>query len=140
MAPASDDRDRRQILADKLQLLIERWEYQHGGELQYPVIASFVEDGGLALTRTRWHRIRTGSASSAWDPNLIRLIAEFFGVPASYLLEIDGQLPPKAAAEIQLILELQAAQIQSISARVVGEVSPSALQEITEILRRRNKG
>lgn len=129
----------REVLASKLKLLTDLEEQRGGGALLFPEIEKAMAERGVRLTRVRWYRLRTGSADNKWDPQLLEALADFFGVPASYLLERESQLPPDLQAKVELLLAMKAAEVQGIAARIVGEVSPEALTELARLLDKHRK-
>jgi hypothetical protein len=129
----------REVLASKLKLLTDLEEQRSGGALLFPKIEKAMAERGVRLTRVRWYRLRAGSADNKWDPQLLKALADFFGVPASYLLERESQLPPDLQAKVELMLAMKAAEVQGIAARIVGEVSPEALNELARLLDKHRK-
>ncbi|WP_139346850.1 hypothetical protein [Sinomonas mesophila] len=122
----------REVLASKLELLIDFYEQKHGAQLRHPEVAAALEAEGITLTRIRWYRLRQGTA--AWDPDLLKALSRFFGVPEGYLLQRDEQLPDKIRAQMNVFLALRAAEANTLAARVIGEVTPEALNELAAVL------
>lgn len=129
----------REVLASKLKLLLDLEEQRSGGALLFPRIERAMAERGVRLTRVRWYRLRTGSPDNKWDPHLLESLADFFGVPARYLLEREAQLPPDLQAKVELLVAMRAAEVQGVAARIVGEVSPEALTELARLLDKHRK-
>lgn len=126
----------REVLAAKLELLLDYARGVTGDPLQYPRIRDELAKRGLSVSRTRWHRLRSGSPANKWDPQLIEAVADFLDVPARYLLVRDAELPAKRQAEIRLLWELRASKVQNFAARTLGDVGPETLNELTSILKK----
>lgn len=129
----------REVLASKLKLLLDLEEQRSGGALLFPRMQKAMSERGVHLTRVRWYRLRTGSPDNKWDPQLLEALADFFGVPPKYLLERESQLPPDLQARVELLVAMKAAEVQGVAARIVGEVSPEALNELARLLDKHRK-
>lgn len=126
----------KEVLASKVELLLDYARGMTNDPLQYPRIRDELSKRGISVTRTRWHRLRSGSADNKWDPELLEALADFLDVPPNYLLERNAALPVQRQAEIRLLWELRASKVQNFAARTLGEVGPETLTELTDILRK----
>lgn len=134
--PLSD----RQVLAKKIEKLLTVLKARHGEPANYPEVRDAMAERGIRLTRTRWHRLRSGSDANKWDPELIVALADYFDVDERYLLERDGKLSEQVEAELNLLNALKLNKATDVSARTVGDLTPEALNELAAVIERlRNK-
>jgi hypothetical protein len=139
-----DPRTDREVLASKLQLLLDIVHAKDADKFTYEDIRQGLTEQGFTLTKTRWHRLLAGSADNRWDPELLKALAYFFDVDENYLLQRSGPIPERVEAELRLIEAYRIAEVEHFAARVLGEVNVDALRAVTTALRnlpqRRSKG
>ena len=139
-----DPRTDREVLASKLQLLLDIVHAKDAEKFTYEDIRQGLVEQGFTLTKTRWHRLLAGSADNRWDPELLKALAYFFDVDENYLLQRSGPIPERVEAELRLIEAYRIAEVEHFAARVLGEVNVDALRAVTTALRnlpqRRSKG
>ena len=69
------------------------------------------------------------------DPRLLSAIADFFEVPADYLLgSSSAELPRKVEAALQFVRAERLGAVRLFAARKLEDVSPETLEKITAIL------
>lgn len=130
----------REVLAKKIEKLLTVLKARNGEPANFPEIRDAMAKRGINLTRTRWHRLRSGSASNKWDPELLVALADYFDVDERYLLEREGQLSEQVEAELNLLNALKLNNAKDVSARTVGDLTPDALNELAAVIERlRNK-
>lgn len=131
---ASDEHARYE-LARKLNLLLDAVAAEHGKPVTYKEIAAALEDRGVGLSRARWSYMLSGTGYLVTDEALLRGLAGYFEVDAEYLLGgPDVAEPDRIAAVNEMIVAMRAAKVKSFAARTLGEVSPTTLRAITELL------
>jgi hypothetical protein len=130
-----DPRTDREVLASKLQLLLDIVHAKNAGSFTYEEIREGLAKQGFNLTKTRWHRLLAGSPDNRWDPELLKALAYFFDVDENYLLQRSGPIPERVEAELRLIEAYRIAEVEHFAARVLGEVNVDALRAVTEALR-----
>lgn len=130
-----DSRTDKEVLASKLQLLLDIVHAKGADRFSYEEIRDGLAERGHNLTRTRWHRLMAGSADNRWDPELLRGLAYFFDVDENYLLQRSGPIPERVEAELRLIEAYRIAEVEHYAARVLGEVNVEALRAVTNALR-----
>lgn len=130
-----DSRTDKEVLASKLQLLLDIVHAKGAEKFSYEEIRDGLAEQGFSLTRTRWHRLLAGSADNRWDPDLLRALAYFFDVDENYLLQRSGPIPERVEAELRLIEAYRIAEVEHFAARVLGEVNVEAVRAITKALR-----
>jgi hypothetical protein len=70
----------------------------------------------------------------ATDPQLLRNLAEFFGVDPSYLLDDDGDVPDLVDAQLQLLRTLRENRVRNFAARQLQGISPQTLQRLRKAI------
>ncbi len=130
-----DERAEAQIvLSRKLHLLIDTIATESGDEYTYPEIRKALEDRGFSLSRTSWHFMLTGTYRFPSNYDLLRALAEIFGVDAEYLVPGHTGVPERITAQLEAVRRMRAERVQSFAARTLGDVSPGAVEAIRKIL------
>lgn len=125
----------QQILARRLNLLLDVAADERGTPLTFLVLKKELTDRGVGLSRARWSYMKDGTGRLVSDPQLLTAISEVFGVDPSYLLGDQGtELPELIDSKLEFLKALRAAKVKSFAARALGEVSPETLRAITEYL------
>jgi hypothetical protein len=132
IVPARTDKE---VLASKLALLVDIIHAKDEESYTYEDIRKGLAEQGVALSRTRWHRLLSGSDESRWDPELLKALAYFFDVDDQYLLQRSGPIPERVEAELELIRALRIAEVERFAARALGEVDIDAVRALTKTLR-----
>ena len=130
-----DSRTDREVLASKLQLLLDIVHAKDADSFTYEEIRTGLAEQGFNLMKTRWHRLLAGSPDNRWDPELLKALAYFFDVDPDYLLQRSGPVPERVEAELRLIEALRISEVEHFAARVLGEVNIEAVRAVTEALR-----
>ena len=121
-------------LAKRLRLLMDVAEAESGSEPTYSQIAEFLVQRGTNLSRSRWTYMINGRRY-VQDPEIFEGLAAFFDVDADFLMGRDGvPTPEKVSAQLDLVRSMRAAKVKSYAARTLGDISPRALQAITQFL------
>lgn len=126
----------REILAQKIEKLLNVLKARNGATANFPEVRDAMAERGIPLTRTRWHRLRSGSDMNKWDPELLTALADYFDVDARYLLEREGKVSKQVEAEMNLLAALKMNKAREISARTVGDLTPEALNELAALIER----
>lgn len=124
---------RAEILAKKINLLLDVIMQESGKPFDYGAVRDGAEKNGYYLSRTRWTHLKNGREQVVTEEAL-RAIADVFDVDPEYLLQEDGKLPERVEAELELIRTLRRAEVRNFAARALGPVDPEALKEIARIL------
>lgn len=91
---------------------------------------------GIAVDAGEWAALSGGRAEPTVRARVLEGVAEYMSLPAGYLLDLnDAESADAAEAQIDFRLALQQSGADSVSARAVGDVSPSALRAIAQSLR-----
>lgn len=134
-----DDRSDNEVLAAKIALLLDVIRSPSGEIYTFREIEDGLSRYGVDLSRTRWHRLKVGSADGRWDVELKTAFSKFFDIDPGYLMERSGDLPKRVEAELNLVRAMRLAEVESFAARTLGEVSPEALNELTAVLAKYRK-
>jgi transcriptional regulator with XRE-family HTH domain len=126
-------------LARKLNLLLDLFEAQGSSPLTYPQISKHMSDRGTPLSRSRWAYMRAGDSSMATDPQLLKNLAEFFGVDPGYLLDDDGEVPDLVDAQLELLRTLRENRVRNFAARQLQGISPETLLRLRKAIDERLK-
>jgi len=130
MAPSG-----QQILARRLNLLLDVAAEERGTPLTFLELKKELADRGVGLSRARWSYMKDGTGRLVSDPRLLTAISDVFGVDPAYLLGDQGtELPDLIDSKLEFLKALRAAKVKSFAARALGEVSPETLRAITEYL------
>lgn len=126
---------KKERLADRMSILVDIWESDNHTALTYPHIESALSSHGIHLSRTRWSYLINGTGHLVTDRELLKGIAEFvFGVPASYLCDLNSETPPEVEARRGFLITLRKLKVKNFAMRNLGEMSPETLKTITEII------
>lgn len=121
-------------LARKLNLLLDVVVAEGNTPYTYRQIAEGLASRGLSLSRARWAYMITGDGALVSDPDLLAGIAEFFRIPAAYLLGDDSDIPERVDAQLEFVKQLRVKRVANFAARTLGDTSPEMLRSITELL------
>lgn len=122
-----------EILSRRLRLLMDVMEAERGNEPTFSEIAAFLKERGVNLSRSRWTYMINGHRDIK-NQAVFDGLAEFFGVPADFISGANDDKPDKVIAQLDLVRAMRKAEVKSFAARTLGDVSPEALEAITEYL------
>jgi hypothetical protein len=131
------DEDRRrsaEILADKINLLLDTLRTDAGEPYDFTTIQQGLKDCGVAISRTKWHYLKTADTRVRPDEKLLRALGEVFGVDPRYLVQEDGPLPQQVEQELATVRALRRAEVRNFAARALGQIDPEGLQAILEVI------
>jgi transcriptional regulator with XRE-family HTH domain len=78
------------------------------------------------------HRAGTGPMTT--NTALLEALADFFGVPVSYLTEEDSAVPERVQAQLDLLRSMREAEVKTLAARsLTKELSTETLLEIRDM-------
>lgn len=107
-----------------------------GTSFEYEELAQELAERGVVLGAGEWKDLRSGHASSPVRSRVLEGIAAYSGISADYLLELDDSAAQEATeAQYDFREALRETGANSVSARAVGDVSPTALRAIAQSLR-----
>jgi hypothetical protein len=129
-----DERTREQVLADKINLLLDALPGEDGKPLTFTAIQAALQERGFALGRTKWHYLKTADARGRADTKFLRALAEVFGVDPGFLLHEDGPLPAQVERELKMLRSMRRAQVRDFAMRALGEIDPDGLQAILNVI------
>ncbi len=121
-------------LARKLNLLLDVVVAEGNTPYTFRQIEAGLKESGLTLSRARWAYMITGDGPLVTDRALLTGIAEFFRIPAEYMLGSTGDLPERVDAQLAFVKSLRVARVVNFAARMLGDVSPDTLRSITDLL------
>ena len=136
MTPSSDEfmETPQAKLARKLNLLLDLYEFQGSGPLSYKEISDHMAARGTPLSRSRWAYMRSGDSSMATERELLRNLAEFFGVDSQYLLDETAEIPDLVDAQLNLLRSMREARVKNFAARQLQGISPDTLARLRELI------
>ncbi|HKU10933.1 hypothetical protein [Sinomonas albida] len=133
--PEVEPRRPEEILAERLNTLLDVVEAESGDRYTFPDIKKAVEDRGLHISRQRWHYMRAGTGPMTPDTDLLGALADFFGVPAEFLTDATAETPNRVSAQLDLLRAMREAEVKSFAARsLTSDLSPETLLEIRNII------
>lgn len=122
------------LLAKRLRLLLDVKTAETGTEPSHSVIAAFLNERGVNLSRSRWTYMVNGHRKVD-DPLVFEGLAEFFDVDVAFLTgDSDVSAPDKVNAQLDLVRAMRAARVKSYATRTLGDLSPKTLEAITKFL------
>lgn len=122
------------LLAKRLRLLLDVKTAETGTEPSHSVIAAFLKERGVNLSRSRWTYMVNGHRKVD-DPLVCEGLAEFFDVDVAFLTgDSDASAPDKVNAQLDLVRAMRAARVKSYATRTLGDLSPRTLEAITKFL------
>jgi hypothetical protein len=121
-------------LAQKLNLLMDTIATEQGHEFTYPDVRAALAARGHKLSRTSWHFMLTGTGRLPSNDDLLREIADVFGVDREYLVPGSSEVPARITAQLEAVRKLRAAKVKQFATRTLGDMSPEALAAIEKIL------
>lgn len=123
-----------QILARKIDLLLDVVQTSEGKPFEFQDIQSALADKGIKLSRTRWHHIKTGDATVRQPSEVVIGLAEFFNINPDYLLDADGEVPERIQSELELLAAMRRAKVREFATRTLSEVDTETLDAIAALL------
>ncbi len=122
------------LLAKRLRLLLDVKTAETGTEPSHSVIAAFLKERGVNLSRSRWTYMVNGHRKVD-DALVCEGLAEFFDVDVAFLTgDSDVSAPDKVNAQLDLVRAMRAARVKSYATRTLGDLSPKTLEAITKFL------
>lgn len=128
-----------EILADKINLLLDTLSTESGGTFDFATIQQGLKDRGVAISRTKWHYLKTADTRVRPDEKLLQALGEVFGVDPRYLVHEDGPLPLQVEQELQTVRALRRAEVRNFAARALGQIDPEGLQAILEVIEKKEQ-
>lgn len=123
-----------QILARKIDLLMDVVVTTEGRPYEFHDIQSALAKKGVKLSRTRWHHLKTGDATVRQPVDVISALAEFFQVNPDYLLNTDGEVPERIQQELELLAAMRRAKVKEFATRTLADVDNETLDAIAALL------
>ncbi|MBO0897387.1 MULTISPECIES: hypothetical protein [Arthrobacter] len=123
-----------QILARKIDLLLDVVQTSEGKPFEFHDIQSALAEKGIKLSRTRWHHMKSGDATVRQPVEVVTGLAEFFQINPSYLLEADGEVPERIQSELELLAAMRRAKVREFATRTLSEVDSETLDAIAALL------
>ena len=123
-----------QILARKIDLLMDVVVTTEGRPYEFHDIQSALAEKGVKLSRTRWHHMKTGDATVRQPVDVISALAEFFQVNPDYLLNTDGEVPERIQQELELLAAMRRAKVKDFATRTLSDVDNETLDAIAALL------
>ncbi|MCC9195654.1 helix-turn-helix domain-containing protein [Arthrobacter sp. zg-Y820] len=123
-----------QILARKIDLLLDVVVTTEGKPYEFQDIQSALAEKGVKLSRTRWHHMKTGDATVRQPPEVVIALAEFFQVNPDYLLNSDGEVPERIQHELELLASMRRAKVKEFATRTLADVDNETLDAIAALL------
>ena len=93
-----------------------------GRPYEFSDIHSALAAKGVKLSRARWYYMRDGDGPLVTDEKLLEALAEFFGVPGTYLTDPGSEMPARVEAQLALLKVMRKNQVKSFALRALGEV------------------
>ena len=75
----------------------------------------------------------------ATERELLKNLAEFFGVDPQYLLEENAEIPDLVEAQLNLLRSMREARVRNFAARQLQGISPETLARLREVIDERTR-
>lgn len=124
---------RAQILARKINLLLDAIVDDSGRPYGYPAIEAAAEKSDYFISRTRWTMLKNGKIQVVPDACL-HAIARAFGIDPEYLLREDAKPPAQAARMLPHVRIKRLYEVRDFATQALGGLDPEGLSAITKIL------
>lgn len=129
-----DERTPAQVLADKVELLLDALPGKDGKPMTFPIIQEELTKRGVSISRTRWHYLKTADPRVRADERLLRALAGIFDVDPDFLLREHGELPERIEKELKVLRSMRRAKVRDFAMRALGEIDPEGLQAILDVI------
>lgn len=107
-----------------------------GTAFDFEELAQELAERGVVLGVGEWKELRSGHAPSPVRSRVLEGVAAYSGISAGYLLELEDPAVQEATeAQYDFRKALRETGADSVSARAVGDISPTALRAIAQSLR-----
>lgn len=107
-----------------------------GSAFDLDALTAELAERGVVLAAGEWDDLREGRASSPVRSRVLEGVASYSAIPPEYLLQLDDAAAEEGAeAQFDFRLALRETGADSVSARAVGDISPTALRAIAQSLR-----
>lgn len=123
-----------QILARKIDLLLDVVVTTEGKPYEFHDIQSALAEKGVKLSRTRWHHMKVGDATVRQPTEVVTALAEFFEINPDYLLKSDGEIPERIQHELELLAAMRRAKVKEFATRTLADVDNETLDAIAALL------
>jgi hypothetical protein len=125
----------QEILAEHLNTLLDVVAAESGSRYTFPEIKAAMAARGVHISRQRWHYMRAGTGPMTTDVALLKALADFFGVPVTFLTDAEADVPARVAAQLELLRTLKEAEVRNFAARALtSDLSTETLLEIRDII------
>jgi hypothetical protein len=122
-----------QILARKINLLLDAIVDEAGRPYDYPAIEAAAEKTGYFISRTRWSMLKNGQFQAVPD-ECLRAIATVFGLDPEYLLREDAKLPAQVEVMLPQVRIKRLYEVRDFATKALGRLDPEGLSAIRKIL------
>lgn len=107
-----------------------------GPDFDLAALFELAAEREIELTAVMWQELRDGVADSSVPVRVLEILAEYTGVALEYLTELtEVDVQDATEAQLELRTAIREVGAESVLARSVGDVSPSALRAIAASLR-----
>ena len=124
---------RAEILARKINLLLDTRRDESGRRQGHEAIFYGAEMAGYEISRTRWSMLKNGRLPVVPD-SCVRALATVFDVHAGYLLDDDAGLSAESKASLPQVRLKRLAEVRDFAVKALGPVDPEGLKAITKVL------
>lgn len=124
-------------LSRRLELLLDAAVAERGKRVSFREISGALAARGVKISRARWSYIKDGKGRLIRDRPLLTALADYFNVRPDYLLFVEDMETPEVEwDQRESVHSLRAANVKSFVDQTLGEVSPLAIESITDYLNR----
>jgi hypothetical protein len=121
--------------------LARRLRFLSGPDAAHETVVESMNASGAVLTVDEWDALLAGEGPRRVSSALLSAVALHFDVDETYLTELNGTATAeRIEAAVSFQRALRDSGASAVAARALGDVSPGALNAITEAIRSIEKG
>jgi hypothetical protein len=124
---------RAEVLARKINLLLDAIVDGSGRPYDFPAIEAAAEKAGYCISRTRWSLLKNGGIQVVPD-ECLGAIATVFGVDPEYLLCEDAKLPAQVEVMLPQVRIKRLYDVRDFATKALRRLDPEGFGAIAKIL------
>lgn len=133
-----DDANGAAELASRLGVLQDLIQIERGKPYTFSEVQGFLLDRGAKISQARWTYMLSGNGPRVSDSRVLVPLAELYGVPLTYLADLDSsELPERVEKKLEQLRKLRESEVQIYATRRTGPVNSDLAAAIAEYLKNR---
>lgn len=125
------------LFARRLNLLLDAVAVQRGRPVTFSEVKQGLAERGVPMSRARWFYMKDGTRCVVKNKGVLTAICEMFDVDPLFLIDLDSvPFPSPREDRLDAVKALRAARLLAFAERMLADVAPETLVDITECLNR----